>query len=100
MILGILISAAFAQNISGYEIPANKITRELKGPIVQIVNSKNDYFIQVGEYAALYRFPNTQDKKKKTLKQLQRWEKKKEKITLTVDPLTAKIISIKGTGSL
>lgn len=100
MLLSLLISTAFAKSISGYEAPANKITRELKGSIVQIVNSKTDYFIQVGDHAALYKFPNTQDLKKKTLKQLQIWEKKKEKLTLTVDPLTAKIISIKGTGSL
>ena len=94
MILWSLISMSFAATVSGYEIPKNALTRTVEGAIVKIVDSKSDYFIQIGEYAALYKFPKNKDLDKKILHSLEKNLKEKKKIKFQVESQTAHIVSI------
>ncbi len=94
MILWSLIAMSFAATVSGYDLPKNGMARNLEGAVVKIVDSKSDYYIQIGEYAALYKFPKNKYQNKKVLKSLEHSLKNKKTLKFNVESQTANILSI------
>jgi len=90
----LLINAAFAKEIPGYQMVDQKRVQEIDGEIVKIAQSKNEYFIQIGTHPALYTFPKSKDKDQKILKTLERLQKDKKSVKEKIELMNAKIISL------
>ena len=90
----LLINAALAKEIPGYQMVDQKRVQDIDGEIVKIAQSKTEYFIQIGIHPALYTFPKNKDADQKILKTLERLQKEKKPIKAKIDLMNAKIISL------
>lgn len=90
----LFVTHAFAHEFAGYQMKNKGTVQEIEGRVINIVQSKTDYLIQIGTHPALYTFPKDHDKDQKIIKALERVQKEKKSLKAKVDLMNAKIISL------